>query len=432
MVYCIYLAQVVIKRAMKKRVVFSILLFVCSLQLQANILTKKLSFEVHNITLIQALERLEVKAGITFSFNSTCINQQRIVSIKAQNQTLDYIVGQLLKNENVGYYAVQTQIIIYKLKTPKSETAKPTTEKTTATNKKIIIDTIPIIVYDTIPFIDTVSFIDTVRLHILDTVIFYDTIQSIIEKPNNAHWFIGIQYQNQGFTQKNVSKNTWNDSVQIAENFFVSNQYAIEVGIQKNSYRISSGIGYSQFSQKGDYNIRNIARETKTETSLTTKYIVDSTYFVMAPLDTIWFVKNDSIIELQTITTTTADTTHSIYKGNNTFSAINIPISFSYEKSLNPHFEILGCFQFNTYIISKSQGMLYNSKTNSIQEISEVIHPVFCNSQISAGIGYLYNHLTFQIMPMVSYGVSSPFSIKSTSFYNKISGGCNVKVLYTL
>src|SRR5690606_26000202 len=84
-----------------------------------SILEKKLDFNVSNLPLQEALNRLSTAAEVPIVFSGSLANENLKVSFSAKNQTLFSILNTLLKNKDIGYRELNGQIILFPIERPK-------------------------------------------------------------------------------------------------------------------------------------------------------------------------------------------------------------------------------------------------------------------------------------------------------------------------
>ena len=97
---------------MKLSVVLSFLL---ASQLYAGVSysqTTTVSLSLKNVTVEQALDRIEQETGFSFLFRDNTVDVDRIVNLKVNRGDIDYILSQVFKNTNVEYKIVDKQIIL--------------------------------------------------------------------------------------------------------------------------------------------------------------------------------------------------------------------------------------------------------------------------------------------------------------------------------
>lgn len=101
-------------RIMKLSVVFSFLL---ASQLYAGVSysqTATVSLALKNVTVEQALDRIERETGFSFLFRDNTLDVNRIVNLKVNKSDINHVLSQIFNNTNVEYKIVDKQIILSK------------------------------------------------------------------------------------------------------------------------------------------------------------------------------------------------------------------------------------------------------------------------------------------------------------------------------
>lgn len=91
------------------------LLFVLLFQAKAEVTysqSAKISLDMNNATVEQVLSAIEEKSEFYFLYNSKLINVDRLVSVKADNQTIARVLSRVFDNTNVEYRVEDRQIIL--------------------------------------------------------------------------------------------------------------------------------------------------------------------------------------------------------------------------------------------------------------------------------------------------------------------------------
>lgn len=74
----------------------------------------KVSLNMNNVTVEQVLNVLEAKSDIHFLYNNKLVNVDRIVSVKAENKSIDSVLDMLFSSTDVGYEIKGKQIVLFK------------------------------------------------------------------------------------------------------------------------------------------------------------------------------------------------------------------------------------------------------------------------------------------------------------------------------
>lgn len=93
----------------------------CCLNLSA--FAQDISLNVSNVTVKEAMAQLKKTSGYSFVFSSADVNTKQLVSVSAENATIQEIVNQILKGQTGLDYEIQGKKIVLKkvqLQQPKS------------------------------------------------------------------------------------------------------------------------------------------------------------------------------------------------------------------------------------------------------------------------------------------------------------------------
>ena len=86
-----------------------------------DILEKRVSLKLSNITIAIALEKIEEQAKVNFAYNSSKLQFNEKVNIQVQEKKLDDVLKRLLEGTGVTYFVVNNQIILKEAKEIKKE-----------------------------------------------------------------------------------------------------------------------------------------------------------------------------------------------------------------------------------------------------------------------------------------------------------------------
>jgi len=79
-----------------------------------SILEKKISLNIKNNNLYEALNQISIKTGYNFSYNSKLISENRKIQIKVNNLPVKDVLNKLLQDSTLSYLIVSNQIVILK------------------------------------------------------------------------------------------------------------------------------------------------------------------------------------------------------------------------------------------------------------------------------------------------------------------------------
>ena len=86
-----------------------------------NLLNQKFDFKVNQLPLEEALAELSATTEIPISYSNSILPTDRTVSINLQNQTLRYILKQMLRKTSVGVKQVGSQVVLFYRKRKKEK-----------------------------------------------------------------------------------------------------------------------------------------------------------------------------------------------------------------------------------------------------------------------------------------------------------------------
>ena len=88
--------------------------------------TQRISVNLNNVTLEQAISEIELKSGYNFLYNTSLVSPKEVVSVTKNNATLRDILSEMLQNTEISFQIVDKQIIL----TPKGLKQETTTDQT--------------------------------------------------------------------------------------------------------------------------------------------------------------------------------------------------------------------------------------------------------------------------------------------------------------
>ena len=89
-------------------------------QQEESILDRKISINFYNISIKQAIVKLEKQTGISFAYNNSQVSK-KFVNQSFKSESIKNILNKILKNQNLDYKIIDGKIIIYKSKNRKSK-----------------------------------------------------------------------------------------------------------------------------------------------------------------------------------------------------------------------------------------------------------------------------------------------------------------------
>lgn len=107
----------------KKRVFFMVLLMLC---LHLSGFAQKISLQMKNVTVKQAIETIQKQNGYSFTFAASDLDTRKIITVTAKNSSIEKVVEQILAGQDVSY-KIQGKDIIIKKNTPSTQQPKKQT-----------------------------------------------------------------------------------------------------------------------------------------------------------------------------------------------------------------------------------------------------------------------------------------------------------------
>ena len=107
-------------KVVKKAIYVAVALFCLNLTVSAQSITLKVS----NITVKQAMDELKSRSGYSFVFSSADVDTGKKVSVSAENQSVDAVIEQILRGQELTYEIRDKNVIIRKKTSSIKETSK--------------------------------------------------------------------------------------------------------------------------------------------------------------------------------------------------------------------------------------------------------------------------------------------------------------------
>ena len=177
---------------------------------QSKNLEKVVKVSANNKRVVRVLKDIELEAGITFSYKQDLFDPDKTVTINVWDKTLEEILKILFENNNVEFFEVGNQIVIYKTATDRIIEKKKT---------------------DTLIFKETITKSDTVRTVLKDTVYITDTliitkVDTIIQQLHDT--IVKTVYEKE---QKPTSKKYQNTIEVFFKTAFYNNKLKLPSGL---------------------------------------------------------------------------------------------------------------------------------------------------------------------------------------------------------
>lgn len=269
-------------------------LFGIKTQAQTN--SETISVNAKDTSVADVFENINKQYNIKIAFNSSDLKKIRISEYQAENQHIDKIISDLLKNTEFSFKHIGNQIVIIKNESKDDEKNNKRELPSKEERLRLIVrDTI----YQTdtifVTKIETVHKTDTVKIIIprVDTV-FVDknhdhnkTHSSLFIKniDHNEQFSLGLSYSQQisflNFKSKNEINNTYiNDLKESINHIAFSNpSLRIEGAYRKSKWDISFGISYNSY--------KNMFSFVRTE--------YEDPYYLLDTIDTYYHIDNQTL-----------------------------------------------------------------------------------------------------------------------------------------
>ncbi len=312
---------------------------------QLPVLDKKVSFSFTNITLASALQAIQNKAGVKFSYNPELIQSGRRITMRFNNLPLREVLNQLLNDPTISIREIGNQIVLYRgdpsqiplepnqqLIQGKPQVVIPQTKKIPDTVYVYQLDTLIINRTDTILRMVTLTRYDTVRIS--DTVYIEKSkptqkagkeINPNFEKNSLKHrkylenngFYSGIYFEMLAGSANYKNTSSGNDAyLQLIKDADAGPLFKFSAGISAgydyHAIGIRSGIGYTRLGEQFKY-----AFQLETGGFFETDTV--EKFYTLSGIDTTWFYITDS-------TWIPKDSKQYSYHNPNSFTYIDVPL----------------------------------------------------------------------------------------------------------
>jgi len=104
---------------MKQLFYISIILLLSQVAKAQSPLEQRLDFDVKNMPLAEALIELGKTSNVPISFSDDILPKNKLITLRTYNQTVKYILSNMLKNTDVAFQVVGSQVVLFYKKRPK-------------------------------------------------------------------------------------------------------------------------------------------------------------------------------------------------------------------------------------------------------------------------------------------------------------------------
>jgi len=370
---------------------------------QASILKKSITLKVENEQLGDVLKKIETIANISFAYESSAINKNRLVSLNVSNTLLGDVLKILLYEDGAKFTAVGNQIIIFQpnFNPKQTKSVKP--------------------VQDTIwtQVINTIYVTDTNFVHIYDTIKVRDTLYvKVLEKekhkkPKNTNFdYLQVNYD---FKYNNIAFSEISDtSLSINKGNQIVNGLGFSIVKSSNNWNISTGVGFINAQQSLPYSKYEYFENIRIDSIPYYVTSYDSMFIAIPNVDTLWIIEenvDEYFVESKVIekgkNINEAEVKNSLYY-------ISIPISVSYNFKIDRRtsFEISLATKSNILLQKKYSELEYLSAGAPIK-YSIKPQTVYLQANLGVGLNYwLRSDYVIQVLPYTSFLLSPMYDLE--------------------
>ncbi|HJY62589.1 MAG TPA: STN domain-containing protein [Ignavibacteria bacterium] len=267
-----------------------VLLIDTNAQSPENAAQRKISINATGKPLSVVLLEIERKGNVVFSYSSTLINSDSLVTIRFANQELGNVLSALFKS-GISYRINQNDVILYPVRIKVKEESLHGKEKLKS-EPAIIRDTIVVFKMDTIIQVKR----DTLVVKVFDTVISPKIVYkpAIPEQRKRPVFFLGLDYQMErnktnydhfGYDQSDAELLA---QISAYESPIYSFRAILIAGITFKSTVVSIGLGMHNVRDKF-YHYGAAVDFSPLDTNSSNKYSTNSLKYLNIPVNIGWF-----------------------------------------------------------------------------------------------------------------------------------------------
>ncbi|KAA6340562.1 TonB-dependent receptor SusC [termite gut metagenome] len=104
----------------KRKVIYLVVLVFC---FHLTLFPQNINLSISNVTVKTVIETLKKDYGYSFVFESGDVNTQKIISVSAQNQSVNDVVKQILQGQDLSFEIKDKSIIVHKINTTRTQPA---------------------------------------------------------------------------------------------------------------------------------------------------------------------------------------------------------------------------------------------------------------------------------------------------------------------
>jgi hypothetical protein len=377
---------------------FSVLLLCEPLSAQSDF-NRRIDFQASGEKLTSVLGRLSANENLNFSFNPGDKSFDVIVNYKTTNTPLQTVLKEILILSGHDFRIIGGQIAIFSTSennTPSRPAVVPQPVIIPVQEPDTAIEKILVPIRDTILLRDTIIRVDTIFVH--DTIIVEKEVPRSVkpERPTplkenmfrfeadrNNGWSIMPFYSH--MVAFNILKSGNGDDellrlTNLAEsNWWFNQSLGAEVRVVQNKWHISSGLNYTRFTNRFNYNY------TLTEGGFFRKDTTDI-YYTIPQMDTIWHYVTDS-------TWVPVNSLEHTFNRLNRLGYIEIPLYIGYNIYSDGNFRVWVNAGINLgFLLHKNGAAIQSNGEYSGIEFNELdFKPLVLSYAFAGGMRYRVN-----------------------------------------
>ena len=384
---------------------------------QSKILNKHLSISIQNRSITATLEEIEKRTGITFSYNNSILDGNKLISINASNQSLQAILTHILGSQFL--FILHNNQILISAK-PNASLSQKKAYDIKKTLNRVITDTIHVFIHDTIKS----TLIDTEFIRKIDTVTINDTMIIAQTKIDETPRYIlnlavidapilGSVIQYNFLSKFSAIK----DFIHNSESSYNGNDAGLQIDFSYKKLRYRIGFLRSTMSTRINYSFNKDYIDNSSlykDSTLIWQYKTILTYFKFKDGDTVRIPIIDSSQAYKTFSHNVRKSEHTATFGTNIIKLIQIPLSIGFPIILNPNNTLTPYISTRLYFVSTQNGYTFNTVTNEVESLTKQnVSQFFFSAAFSIQFEHKINRLTqLFIEPMCNQFVNPMYSDK--------------------
>jgi TonB-linked SusC/RagA family outer membrane protein len=110
----------------KRKVIYMMVLMFC---FHLSLFSQNINLNISNVSVKSAIETLKKNYGYSFIFEAGDVNTQQVISVQAQNQSIDAVIKQIFQGQDVSYEVIAKNIIVRKVASSEVAQQQPQSKK---------------------------------------------------------------------------------------------------------------------------------------------------------------------------------------------------------------------------------------------------------------------------------------------------------------